>query len=53
MKGATSAAIYNTFIETCKQVGIPYQKYFKKVIQVINSGREDYENLLPITIKLT
>ena len=53
VKGATSAAIYNTFIETCKQVGIPFQEYFKKVIQAFKSGREDYENLLPMTIKLT
>ena len=53
MKGATYAAIYNTFIETCKQVGIPYQKNFKKVLQAIKNGREDYENLLPMTIKLT
>ena len=28
--GANTAAIYNTFIETCKQVGIPFQEYFKK-----------------------
>ena len=51
-RGNVSSHLQNLY-KTCKQVGISFQEYFKKVIQVINSGREDHENLLPMTIKLT
>ena len=36
-----------------KQLGIPFPEYFKKVNIAIKSGMEDYETLLPMTIKLT
>lgn len=49
-KGAVNSAVYNTFIETCKQVGISFRDYFRAVMKELGSGREDYENLLPMTI---
>jgi len=50
--GALNSAIYNTFIETCKQVGISFRDYFRRLMQELLSGRTDYENLLPQTIGL-
>lgn len=50
--GAKNAAIYNTFIETCKQAGISFRDYFRQVILALKSGRTDYGNLLPMTIAL-
>lgn len=35
-------AIYNTFIETCKQVGVSFRKYFRRVILEMKHGRTDY-----------
>ena len=49
-KGALSSAVYNTFIETCKQVGISFRDYFRVALKALGSGREDYENLLLMTI---
>ena len=51
-KGAKNAALYNTFIETCKQAGISFREYFRQVILALKSGRTDYDNLLPMTIAL-
>ncbi len=31
MKGIQNSAIYNTFIETCKQVGVSFRDYFCKL----------------------
>lgn len=50
--GALNSAIYNTFIETCKQVGVSFRDYFRQLMQELFSGRTDYENLLPQTIGL-
>lgn len=50
--GARNAAIFNTFIQTCKQMGVPFMSYFKKVMDELKNGRTDYENLLPATIQL-
>lgn len=49
-KGVQNSAIYNTFIETCKQVGVSFRDYFCKLLKEIKKGRTDYENLLPMTI---
>ena len=49
-KGALNSAVYNTLIETCKQVGISFRDYFRMVLKELGSGREDYEKLLPMTI---
>lgn len=50
--GARNAATFNTFIQTCKQVGVPFMSYFKKVMNELKNGRTDYQNLLPATIQL-
>lgn len=41
-KGAVNSAIYNTFIETCKQAGISFREYFRRVILELKHGRTDY-----------
>ena len=51
-KGAIRSAIYNTFIETCKQAKISFQQFFCRFLEELNKGRTDYENLLPMTICL-
>lgn len=50
VKGIQSSAIYNTFIETCKQAGVSFRDYFCKLLRELKKGRTDYENLLPMTI---
>ena len=50
MKGIQNSAIYNTFIETCKQAGVSFRDYFCKLLRELKKGRTDYENLLPMTI---
>lgn len=52
-KVALRSAVYNTFIETCKQTGISFRSFFCKYMTEIRKGRTDYENLLPMTISLT
>ena len=49
-KGAEISAIYHTIIETCKLSGISPRRYMEQYINAVNSGRKDYENLLPSTI---
>lgn len=39
-------------IETCKQMGISFRDYFRRVMKELQAGRGDYENLLPQTIGL-
>ncbi len=51
-QGALRSAIYNTFIETCKQAKISFQQFFCKYLAELKKGRTDYENLLPMTICL-
>ena len=51
-KGALRSAIYNTFIETCKQAKISFQQFFCTYLAELKKGRTDYENLLPMTICL-
>ena len=50
MKGIQNSAIYNTFIETCRQAGVSFSDYFCKLLRELKKGRTDYENLLPMTI---
>ena len=50
VKGIQNSAIYNTFIETCKQVGVSFRDYFCRLLKELKKGRTDYENLLPMTI---
>lgn len=47
---AEVAAVYHTFICTCRMMGMSAQKYLKKFFDAIIDGRRDYENLLPMTI---
>ena len=49
-KGARNSAIYNTFISTCRQVGVSFRDHFRKLMKELGTGRTDYENLLPMTI---
>ena len=51
-KGTLRSAVYNTFVETCKQAGISFRFFFYKYMPEIRKGRTDYENLLPMTISL-
>ena len=51
-QGALLLAIYNNFIETCKQAKISFQQFFCKYLAELKKGRTDYENLLPMTICL-
>lgn len=51
-KGARNSAIFNTFISTCRQVGISFRDYFRKLMKELGTGRTDYKNLLPMTIGL-
>ena len=48
VKGIQNSAIYNTFIETCKQAGVSFRDYFCKLLRELKKGRTDYENLLPM-----
>ena len=50
VKGVQNSAIYNTFIETCKQAGVSFRDYFYRLFRELNKGRTDYENLLLMTI---
>lgn len=52
VQGALRSAMYNTFIQTCKQVGVSFRQYFNALLKAVKSGRTDYENLLPMTICL-
>ena len=52
VQGALRSAMYNTFIQTCKQVGVSFRQYFTALLKAVKSGRTDYENLLPMTICL-
>ncbi len=49
-KGALNSAVYNTFIESCKQVGISFRDYFWAVFKELYSRRENYENFLLMTM---
>ena len=51
VKGIQNSAIYNTFIETCKQAGVSFRDYFCRLLKELKKGRTDYENLLPMTIR--
>ena len=51
-QGALNSATYNTFIETCKQMGVSFRDYFRRGMKELQAGRVDYENLLPQTIGL-
>lgn len=35
VQGVQNSAVYNTFIETCKQVGVSFQVYFCKLFREI------------------
>ena len=50
VKGIQNSAIYNTFIETCKQAGVYFRDYFCKLLRELKKGRTDYVNLLHMTI---
>lgn len=37
---------------TCRQVGVSFRDYFRKLMKELGTGGTDYENLLPMTIGL-
>lgn len=37
---------------TCRQVGVSFRDYFRRLMKELGTGRTDYENLLPMTIGL-
>lgn len=39
VQGALRSAMYNTFIQTCKQVGVSFRQYFKALLKAVKSGR--------------
>lgn len=49
-KGVEISTIYHTIIETCRLQGISPRKYLERFFLETGNGREDYENLLPMTI---
>lgn len=52
-KGALRSAVYDTFVEICKQAGISFRSFFCKYMTEIRKGRTHYNNLLPMKICLT
>lgn len=52
VQGTLRSAMNNTFIQTCKHVGVSFWQYFKALLKAVKFGRTDYENLLPMTISL-
>lgn len=48
VQGALRSVMYNTFIQTCKQVGVSFRQYFKALLKAVKAGRTNYENLLPM-----
>ena len=40
-KGARKSTIYNTFISTCRQVGVSFRDYFRKLMKELGAGRSD------------
>ena len=44
------STIYHTIIETCKLAGKSPKRFSERFFQEINTGRTDYQNLLPMTI---
>ena len=39
VKGIQNSAIYNTFIETCKQAGVSFRDYFCKLLRELKKGK--------------
>lgn len=52
-KMAKASALYHTVISTCRMHGISAFEYLKMFFGEIVKGRNDYDNLLPMTIGLT
>lgn len=52
IKNALNSAIYNIFIETCKQNGILFRDYYQRLISKLKSRRTDYDNILSIIISI-
>ena len=52
VQGVLRSAMYNTFIQTCKQVGVSFRQYFKALLKAVKSGRMDYEKLFSMIISL-
>lgn len=50
IKGINDSAVFNTFIETCKQRGISFRDYFCQLMREMKKGRTDYENLFSMTL---
>lgn len=49
-EGHKTAAVYYTFVETCKMRGISLKDYFTDFFREILTGRRDYEALVPAII---
>lgn len=49
-KGVLISNIYHTIIETCKLAGKSQRRFMERFFHEINTGRTDYQNLLPMTI---
>ena len=49
-KGVLISTIYHTIIETCKLAGKSPRRFMERFFHEINTGRTDYQNLLPMTI---
>ena len=47
---ANVSAAYHTLLSTCRMNGLSALEYLKKFFHEIVKGRNDYENLLPMTI---
>ena len=57
VKGIQNSAIYNTFIETCKQAGVSFRDYFLQAAQRIKKGKNglrkppSHDNMQIIIVK--
>lgn len=52
VQGIQNSVIYNTIIETCKQVEVSFRDYFCGMLRDLKKGRTDYEYLLSITMQI-
>ncbi|MFR8321541.1 MAG: IS66 family transposase [Bacteroides thetaiotaomicron] len=57
VKGIQNSAIYNTFIETCKQAGVSFRDYFCKLLRELKKGKNglrkpsSHDNMQIIIVK--
>ena len=51
-KGIKNAMIFQTIIETCKQIGVMFKDYLIYALSELNLGNKDYASLIPSAVAL-